>query len=68
MLTKKDYELIALAIKKERDVIRDFDEDDPALIVIKHDVIYNLTHRLSIVLKVDNPRFDVSKFKEACGF
>lgn len=55
-MTRKDYEVIAKAIKDTRENYY------PESVAVAH-VVGVLASRL----KEDNPRFDVYKFVEACG-
>ena len=56
--TKKDYNLIARAIKDERLE----DESKEGLLIFR-----DITNRLADYLEKDNPRFDRNKFFKACG-
>lgn len=58
-MTKKDYDAIASMIKSIME-----DEN----IVTKSDTMVVLVHSLSSLLQADNPRFDASRFKTACGY
>jgi hypothetical protein len=53
-MTKKDYQAIARAIYETCDSGKD------------NRIIVDLMDKLCLVFKVDNPRFDRSRFKEAC--
>jgi hypothetical protein len=55
-MTRKDYQLIARAIKDTRD---NYYAENMA--------IAHVVGVLASRLKEDNPRFDVYKFVEACG-
>ena len=59
MTTKKDY----VAIAK---ILRSIIEDEN--IVTKSDVMIVSVHSLSSLFQADNPRFDSTKFKTACGY
>jgi hypothetical protein len=56
-MTKKDYVLIAKAIKKSKETNRTFASEQ----------LIGLVGALCLVLKEDNYRFDANKFIEACG-
>lgn len=59
-MKKKDYELIAQAIKQSRC----FDATTGEVTMIDHLI---LSHYLAAALQVQNPRFDKEKFLSACG-
>lgn len=56
-MTKKDYILLAQAIKQAK----------PEGIEEERAVWLQVVGALSYVLGIDNPRFQALKFKEACG-
>jgi hypothetical protein len=58
-MTKKDYDAIAKMLKSIME-----DEN----IVTKSDVMVVTTHSLSSLFQLDNPRFNATKFKTACGY
>ncbi len=58
-MTKKDYELIAAAIKIESD---NFKDD-----IKSFEVVYFTARGIASALRVDNPRFDSARFMKACG-
>jgi len=65
LLTKKDYHLIANIINyswlKERQTY-----DSVSLIHIIDDAYHSLVDRFCNNLEEDNPRFDETKFRQAC--
>lgn len=56
-MTKKDYELIAKAIRASRYDIRNTQEDKQTIDAVADALAY--------YLKIDNPRFDRNKFMQA---
>lgn len=60
-MTKKDYELIAYAIKEVK--TRHYFLADP----IAQDAIKKVAENIAQALMHDNPRFIYDKFIEACG-
>lgn len=59
-MTKKDFELIADAIKLAREYAAAHPEQNA-------DVGVTITLTLSSALATTNPRFDSKRFQEACG-
>lgn len=59
-MTRKDYELIASAIRDEAEAEVRAGRSDNAL--------YGLARTLSHRLRMTNPRFEVVRFMAACGF
>jgi len=57
-MTRKDYELIAEAIKTSRKVIT----GEAVLVSVEH-----LANTLATDLEIDNPRFNRARFLSACG-
>ena len=57
-MTKKDYELIADAIKTSRKVIN----GEAVLVSVEH-----LANTLATDLEIQNPRFNREIFLKACG-
>lgn len=62
-MTKKDYILIANAIKEQWQLSKKHSEHP------QHSglAIHNTALRLAYAFKQDNPRFDVDRFLTACG-
>lgn len=61
-MTRKDYILIANAIKREhQDAVLMGKQCDPARLALVY-----LAKRLSVELKEDNPRFNSEAFYNAC--
>ena len=61
-MTRKDYELIARVVKRERD---SWNENNANPIAI--DTCHRFGEGLAYELENDNPRFDRAKFLKACG-
>ena len=61
-MTRKDYELLARVVKRERD---SWNENNANPIAI--DTCYRFGEGLAYELEKDNPRFDRAKFLKACG-
>ena len=59
VMTRKDYELIAQAIKATRDMGTSFDDNAQTL--------DNLVAIISVSLTLDNPAFDQARFTKACS-
>jgi hypothetical protein len=59
-MTRKDYRLIAEAIRYTAEGI---DTDDEGA----HQALVNVASNLSVELRRDNPRFDRTKFFAACS-
>jgi len=64
MMTKKDYQMLARAIRTAKDDYKDIGE----LHRLAEGVVFNVINRITVALEEDNPRFDYQKFIEACGF
>lgn len=60
-MTRKDYQLIAKAIKRASENWEGFEEECPAV------VIAGISAILAVHLEQENPRFDRARFLEACG-
>lgn len=60
-MTKKDYELIADELRLELFKYREH-QNEPA-----YRALWELTHRLVVTFKQTNPKFNRSKFLQACG-
>ena len=60
-MTRKDYELIAKALKRANENWEGFNEENPQV------VITAISAYLAKELAQDNPRFDRSRFLTACG-
>lgn len=60
-MTRKDYQLIARALKQASENWEGFDEENPQV------VITAISAYLARELAQDNPRFDRTRFLEACG-
>jgi len=58
-MTRKDYVLLADAIKNARKV-----EDDMGTVLVS---VAHLAHTLATELEIDNSRFDRARFLTACG-
>lgn len=65
MMSRKDYEAIAAAIRVEMLVAEDFDEE--AGTWVGRNAIVALAERLASILAGDNPRFDRERFLKAAG-
>jgi hypothetical protein len=59
-MTRKDYKLIAEVIDRANKNWEENQEENPLV------VISGITRMLATQLALDNPRFDKSKFLEAC--
>lgn len=59
-MTRKDYMLIAAAIKETHDAMA----DRPA----ERGGVYNTAATIACALRKDNPRFDAARFMDACGY
>ena len=66
-MTRKDYELIARAVKLARPAARPADITD-ADMLSAHDLLDDVVLNLCELLAKDNPRFDVRRFQVACGY
>lgn len=65
-MTRKDYVLIAQAIKSERDKVAAYGEllaGNAALSAVEH-----TARSVACALSQDNMRFDRERFMRACGF
>lgn len=62
-MTRKDYVLIAKAIKRTRD---DNEFFTGIQVAIRNGVLTTLINYLVCSLQQDNPRFDVAQFRAAC--
>ena len=60
-MTKKDYELIAGAIKSEYDGMQRLDR------IYVREGVFHAARAIAYALASDNPRFDRDKFLAACG-
>lgn len=60
-MTRKDYELIAKALKTQLELSRGFGEEDGEA------AVKNIAHDLAEALALDNPRFDRARFLTASG-
>jgi hypothetical protein len=60
-MTRKDYELIAKALKTQVEISRTYGEQDGELAVV------NIARDLADALHLENPRFDRDRFMLACG-
>lgn len=60
-MTRKDYVLIAEVIKTQIELSLKFGEDDARY------GAQNIAYDLASKLSQDNPRFDRSRFLQACG-
>lgn len=68
-MTKKDYELIASAFKKDVDFLNETIEKQVKNRTFK-DALSNvrtMANTMATVLEVDNPKFDRDRFLKACG-
>ena len=66
-MTRKDYVLIASAIKQTINN-EAWDEENGAYSEVAEEVFKALVSTLGYKLLLDNPRFHQAKFEEACGF
>lgn len=57
-MSRKDYVAIAAAIKKFTDI---YDDE------VSKEVVTGVSHNIANVFSDDNPRFDRSRFLQACG-
>lgn len=64
-MTKKDFELIAEAIRTAKipDGLHLFATHDRAVAAIRSSIAYDFAVRL----QATNPRFDTARFERACG-
>ena len=60
-MTRKDYVLIAKAIKTQVELSTKFEEEASLA------GAQNIAYDLAWILSTDNPRFDRHRFLEACG-
>lgn len=60
-MTRKDYEMIAKALKTQIEISRTYSEQDGEFAVV------NIAFDLIEDLAKDNPRFDKDRFLKACG-
>jgi hypothetical protein len=60
-MTRKDYELIAKALKTQIEISRTYNEKDGEL------AVSNIAYDLVKDLATENPRFDKDRFLVACG-
>lgn len=65
MMTRKDYVLIAQAIKWEHDTPGIDGERERAIVERAQ---FNMASTIANALRTDNPRFDRERFMQACGF
>ena len=67
-ITRKDYELIAKAIKNVNDGIVYLNNEtiDSRYVSKVLDILVH--YELGQVFKANNPRFDSKRFREACGY
>jgi hypothetical protein len=64
MMSRKDYEAIAEAIKSEREnQWREAAPDSLPVLALR-----SMAQRVARVFEADNPRFDRGRFLRACGF
>lgn len=66
MMTKKDYELIALAVNKARALEIQQGAKDKNLEVVNY-ALGSFVGELGNLLMKQNERFDFDKFAKACG-
>lgn len=64
-MSKKHYEAIAEAIKREVEVPGITGERERAIVGLAQ---LNLARAIALVMREDNPRFDTNRFMKACGF
>lgn len=63
-MTRKDYELIAFAIKDAQPMALEFINDPMAMY---EKALYHAASSLAFHLSETNPRFDQERFMKACG-
>ena len=66
-MTRKDYILIAETI---RELLADIDREPPRMREVLRGErmgVASVALRLGVQLRQDNPRFDLTRFIEACG-
>lgn len=63
-MTKKDFELIASAIKDYINYSYDVEDTDNFIV---HDYAERIAYKMADALESKNPRFDKNKFLQACG-
>jgi len=63
-MTRKDYVAIAAVIKMER---RPNSPDPKGFVAEHNNAIENIALGVSLVMQLDNPRFDRARFLKACG-
>jgi hypothetical protein len=61
-MTRKDYVMIADAIKGALNYEKDFNQNEEGARVVKY-----VAHTIALSLQFDNPRFDRDRFLVACG-
>lgn len=71
-MTKKDYELIARALKGSLDKVKAIEAREQAIGVLgegeslaPYRVIFAITHELADLFEEDNPRFNRDRFTDA---
>lgn len=63
-MTKKDYTLIAQSLANLR---AKYEQSGPILALVFNGICNDHANAIADVLQSDNPRFDRSRFLEACG-
>lgn len=65
MLTRKDYKQLAEILKSVKEEHQGMASDQEELRIV-NSIFYDLESNLASWLKNDNPKFNATKFQEAC--
>ena len=66
-MTRKDYELIATAIRESRDYFSWIYDHDKDREILTATAVGHLTSKLIMALSQENPKFNSEIFRKACG-
>lgn len=68
-MTRKEYEMIAAAIREEVSFLkRNVLEMTPEIVTARQSSVCAVAVNIAFALAQDNPRFDKDRFMAACGF
>jgi hypothetical protein len=67
-MTKKDYEIIAEAIRDTREYLSWVYDEDNTRNMVSQLAIGNLKNKLIKAFIEENPKFDIEVFLTACGY